>query len=217
MCAIIDAWRPANLTRNATMRTLQKIHVMECLAHLLNYTQFHVHRVEYNDVCTYLHVMLSFRASCIQVHNLVCWNGWNKSWSPGDMGIGTGLHGAANKCHDLKETVQLCSFLCNNGRTKLLLQAYRLRGRVPPPWPSGLGRGTPWPCLKLRCAGGREFNPRPGKYSRISFSSDQVTCTVFSSEHAFPSKFWIIFRTLSSWGSGNYRPSAPFLWDSQPR
>ena len=26
-------------------------------------------------------------------------------------------------------------------------------------------------CLKLRCAGGREFNPRPGQYSRMSFSS----------------------------------------------
>ena len=43
--------------------------------------------------------------------------------------------------------------------------------------------------LKLRCAGGREFNPRPGQYSRMSFSSDQVTGKVFSSEHAFPSKF----------------------------
>ena len=41
-------------------------------------------------------------------------------------------------------------------------------------------------CLKLRCAGGREFNPRPGQYSRIGFSSDQVTGKVFSSEHAFP-------------------------------
>ena len=49
----------------------------------------------------------------------------------------------------------------------------------PPPWPSGLGRRTPCPCLKLRCAGGREFEPRPGQYSRMSFSSDQVTGTVF--------------------------------------
>ena len=46
---------------------------------------------------------------------------------------------------------------------------------------------TPWPCFKLRCAGGREFNPRTGQYSRMSFSSDQVTGTVSSSEHAFPS------------------------------
>ena len=29
------------------------------------------------------------------------------------------------------------------------------------------------------------------QYSRMSFSSDQVTGEVFSSEHAFPSKFWI--------------------------
>ena len=39
------------------------------------------------------------------------------------------------------------------------------------------------------CAGGREFNPRPGQCSRMSFSSDQVTGKVFSSEHAVPSKF----------------------------
>ena len=38
-------------------------------------------------------------------------------------------------------------------------------------------------------AEGREFDPRPGQYSRMSFSSDQVTGTVSSSEHAFPSKF----------------------------
>ena len=25
-------------------------------------------------------------------------------------------------------------------------------------------RGTPCPCLKLRCAGGREFDPRPWQY-----------------------------------------------------
>ena len=30
-----------------------------------------------------------------------------------------------------------------------------------------------------RCAEGREFEPRPGQYSRMSFSSDQVTGTVF--------------------------------------
>ena len=66
--------------------------------------------------------------------------------------------------------------------------------------------------LKLRCAGGREFNPRPGQYGRMSFSSDQVTGKVFSSEHAFPSKILNLFRTLSSWGSSNYRPSALFLY-----
>ena len=44
------------------------------------------------------------------------------------------------------------------------------RGRV------GKGVGH----LKLRSAGGREFvEPRPGQYSRMSFSSDQVTGTVF--------------------------------------
>ena len=42
-----------------------------------------------------------------------------------------------------------------------------------------VGRRTPCPCLKLRCAGGREFEPRPGQYSRMSSSSDQVTGTVF--------------------------------------
>ena len=33
--------------------------------------------------------------------------------------------------------------------------------------------------LTPQCAGGREFEPRPGHYSRMSFSSDQVTGTVF--------------------------------------
>ena len=33
-----------------------------------------------------------------------------------------------------------------------------------------------------------------------------------SSKHAFPSKFWN-YLTLSSWGSGNYRPSAPLLYE----
>ena len=33
--------------------------------------------------------------------------------------------------------------------------------------------------LTLRRAEGREFDPRPGQYSRVSFSSDQVTGTVF--------------------------------------
>ena len=48
------------------------------------------------------------------------------------------------------------------------------RGRV-----HGKGRGTPLSCLKLRCAEGREFDPRPGQYIRMSFSSDQVTGTDF--------------------------------------
>ena len=34
-------------------------------------------------------------------------------------------------------------------------------------------------------------SPTGAIYSRMSFSSDQVTGKVFSSEHAFPSKFWI--------------------------
>ena len=33
---------------------------------------------------------------------------------------------------------------------------------IPPPWTSGYGRRTPCPCLKLRCAGGREFEPDRG-------------------------------------------------------
>ena len=45
------------------------------------------------------------------------------------------------------------------------------------------------------------------------FHPTQVTGTVSSSEHAFPSKILNLFRTLSSWGSGNYRPSAPLLYE----
>ena len=33
--------------------------------------------------------------------------------------------------------------------------------------------------LTLRRAEGREFDPRPGQYSRMSFSSNQVTGMVF--------------------------------------
>ena len=36
---------------------------------------------------------------------------------------------------------------------------------------------------------------------------------VFSSEHAISYKILNLFRTLSSWGSSNYRPSAPFLYE----
>ena len=74
-----------------------------------------------------------------------------------------------------------------------------------------LGRGTPWTCLKLRRAEGREFEPRPGQYSRMSFSSDQVTGTVFS--HLDMPFLLNLFTTLSSWGSDNYRPSAPLLYE----
>ena len=38
-------------------------------------------------------------------------------------------------------------------------------------------------------AGCREFDPRPGHYSRMSVLSNQATGTVFSSEYAFLSKF----------------------------
>ena len=69
------------------------------------------------------------------------------------------------------------------------------------------------PCLKLRCAGGREFNQRPGQYSRMSFSFDQVTVKVFLIWTCLSFKILNLFRTLSSWGSSNYRPSAPFLYE----
>ena len=38
-----------------------------------------------------------------------------------------------------------------------------------------------------------------------------MTGKVSSSEHSF--KILNLFRTLSSWGSSNYRPSAPFLYE----
>ena len=65
------------------------------------------------------------------------------------------------------------------------------------PWPSGERRGTPSSCLKLRCAEGREFDPRPGQYSRMSFSSDQVTGTVFSHlKMPFLPKFEFIYNIV---------------------
>ena len=81
------------------------------------------------------------------------------------------------------------------------------RGRV------SKGVGTPCPCLKPQCAVGREFDPGPGQYSRMSFSSDPcdwygvLICTCLSFQ------ILNLLRTLSSWGSGNYRPYAPFLYE----
>ena len=48
----------------------------------------------------------------------------------------------------------------------------RRRGRVVRAWDTLI-------MLTLRRSEGREFDPRPGQYSRMSFSSDQVTGTVF--------------------------------------
>ena len=53
------------------------------------------------------------------------------------------------------------------------------RERAVAEWVGPKGCRTPCPCLKLRYAGGREFEHRPGQYSRMSFSSDQVTGAVF--------------------------------------
>ena len=55
--------------------------------------------------------------------------------------------------------------------------------------------------LTLRRAEGREFDPRPGQYSRMSFSSDQVTGTVFPR----------LNMPFSSWESINYKPYALLL------
>ena len=48
-------------------------------------------------------------------------------------------------------------------------------------FPGFPGLYVTWDTLTMFVAvGGREFEPRPGQYSRMSFSSDQVTGTVFS-------------------------------------
>ena len=65
----------------------------------------------------------------------------------------------------------LSVYKCIRGMPPLYRSDYRRYGRV--------GKGVGHPCLKLRCAGGHEFELRPGQYSRMSFSSDQVTGTVF--------------------------------------
>ena len=59
--------------------------------------------------------------------------------------------------------------------------------------------------------GGREFDPRPWHYSRMSFLSNQATGTVFSSELCLSFIILNIFGILFSWGSSNHRPPAPFL------
>ena len=55
---------------------------------------------------------------------------------------------------------------------KPVASSIRRRGRVARAWDTLI-------MLTLRRAEGREFDPRPGQYSSISFSSDQVTGTVF--------------------------------------
>jgi len=47
------------------------------------------------------------------------------------------------------------------------------------------------------CARGRGFTPRPWDYSRRSFSSNQATGKVFSTEHAIYSKFQIYLKLVS--------------------
>ena len=49
-----------------------------------------------------------------------------------------------------------------------------------------VGCGT---VMKSGCAGHRGFAPRPGKYSKDSFSSNQETGMVFSPEMPLYSKF----------------------------
>ena len=54
----------------------------------------------------------------------------------------------------------------------IFIWRYRRRGRVVRAWDTLI-------MLTPRRAEGREFDPRPVQYSRMSFSSDQVTGTVF--------------------------------------
>ena len=74
-----------------------------------------------------------------------------------------------------------------------------------------LWRGTPWPgpCLKLAAYGVREVVSSISDQGNIVgwvFHPDQVAGKGFSSEHAFPSKFWIYLEhSLSSWGGSNER------------
>ena len=56
-------------------------------------------------------------------------------------------------------------------------------------------------------------SPRPGQYSRMSFSSDPGDWYGFLIWTCLSFQILNLFRTLSSWGSGNYRPSAPFIYE----
>ena len=74
--------------------------------------------------------------------------------------------------------------------------------------------------LTPRRAEGREFEPRPGHYSRMSFSSDQVTGTVFPHLNMpfLPNSKFILNIVLV--GSRNYsrsRLSSTGTRGSQPR
>ena len=54
---------------------------------------------------------------------------------------------------------------------KTILQKCLTSRRVFWRGPSGKGVATLTMLEAIRCAGGREFNPRPGQYSRVSCSS----------------------------------------------
>ena len=75
-----------------------------------------------------------------------------------------------------------------NGARNIMVLQY-LQIHVVPPY----GRTSRvWDSLfvmKSGCAGGRGFAPRPGQYSKESFSSYQETGKVFSPELPFYSKF----------------------------
>ncbi len=55
--------------------------------------------------------------------------------------------------------------------------------------------------------------PGPGQYSRMSFSSDPGDWYGFLIWTCLSFQILNLFRTLSSWGSSNYRPSAPLLYE----
>ena len=75
---------------------------------------------------------------------------------------------------------------------------------LPPPPPMcwrtrGVGHGPwdtlAWPFLKLQYAGGREFDPRPGQYNRMSFF--HLTRWLVRFPHLnMPSKFWIYLESI---------------------
>ena len=67
--------------------------------------------------------------------------------------------------------------------------------------------------LTLRWAGGREFDPRPGQYSRMSFHPTRWLVQFSLIWTCLSFQILNLFWTLSSWGSGNYRPSAPLLYE----
>ena len=83
----------------------------------------------------------------------------------------------------------------------------------PPPWPSGLGRSTPCPCWSYGVREVVSSNPDRDNIVGWVFHPTRWLARFSLIWKCLSFQILNLFRTLSSWGSDNYRPSAPLLYE----